>query len=262
MRVYEIRRGDTIRRACLTRHRVEFKYYGAAKASPPGGALPPDGFADTRALSGGTSAKREPGVGGSGAGRHADRNGTAHYASLISDRRMARRDGAIQRPQAQGLSRGSRSLSRAIRQDREALHRLLGDADAVVARAALRAAGELRNRAYLFETIRALNRAPLRGEAIRALTAFGSGITGTLSDVLNDDSVSIRVRRQIPRVLKNLPDQRSVTTLLPAIGHTDLTIRAAVLKALNRLRETAPQLNFDDIHLSNQPALERSARIL
>jgi hypothetical protein len=54
------------------------------------------------------------------------------------------------------------------------------------------------------------------------------------------------MRRQIPRVLKNIPDQRSVNALLPVLEQPDLTIRDSALKALNRLRETAPQLKFDD----------------
>jgi hypothetical protein len=54
------------------------------------------------------------------------------------------------------------------------------------------------------------------------------------------------MRRQIPRVLKNIPDQRSVNALLPVLEQADLTIRDSALKALNRLRETAPQLKFDD----------------
>ena len=74
--------------------------------------------------------------------------------------------------------------------------------------------------------------------------------------MLNDDQVSIRIRRLIPRVLKQIPDQRAVAVMMPAIGHADLSIRATVLKALNRLRETAPQLTFEgksiNDHLLNE----------
>jgi len=142
----------------------------------------------------------------------------------------------------------------AVRGDRgtEALHRLLDDADPVVARAALRAAGALGNRAYLYQIVNHLGNPRLRGGAIGALTAFGEAITGTLSDVLNDETLPVRIRRQIPRVLKSVPSQRSVNVLLPATGHPDLTIREAALRALNRLRETAPQLNFDDEFVTKQ----------
>src|SRR5206468_3537705 len=78
----------------------------------------------------------------------------------------------------------------------------------------------------------------VRGDAIGALAAFGPQITGTLSDVMLDESLPMRIRRQIPRVLKQIPNQRSVDVLLAAVGHQDLTLRAAILKGLNRLRET------------------------
>jgi AAA family ATP:ADP antiporter len=131
-------------------------------------------------------------------------------------------------------------------QETDALQRLLDDPDDSVTRSALRAAGSLRNRKYLFQVVAALDRSRLRSEAVQALAAFGPHIIGSLSDLLNDDQVSIRIRRQIPRVLKKIPDQHSVEVMMPAIGHEDLTIRAAVLKALNHLRETAPQLTFKE----------------
>jgi AAA family ATP:ADP antiporter len=84
------------------------------------------------------------------------------------------------------------------------------------------------------------------------LAGFGPGIDGSLSDVLLDEGLPLRVRRQVPRVLKNIPDQRSVDVLLALIGHRDLSIRAAVLKALNHLRETAPRLNFENAFVTGQ----------
>jgi AAA family ATP:ADP antiporter len=62
----------------------------------------------------------------------------------------------------------------------------------------------------------------------------------------------VSLRQQIPRVLKAIPDQRSVDVLLAAIGHQDLSVRASVLKALNRLRETAPHLNFANHFVTEQ----------
>jgi ATP/ADP translocase len=134
----------------------------------------------------------------------------------------------------------------------ETLHRLLDDREPEVVRAALRAAGALADRAYLYKIVTLLGNPRLRGAAVASLNAFGAAITGTLSDVLNDDTVPLRIRRQIPRVLKNVPDQRSVEVLLPAIAHPDLSIRVAVLKALNRLRQTDSQLNFDQAFVTDQ----------
>jgi HEAT repeat protein len=134
----------------------------------------------------------------------------------------------------------------------ELLHELLTDHDLEVVSSALHAAGMVKGRAYLYAMIEALANPRLRAQSIRALASFGPAISGTLADVLLDEAVPLRVRRSIPRVLKNIPTQRSVDVLLPAIGHPDLTIRSAVLKALNRLRETTPDLNFQDAQVMEQ----------
>jgi len=132
------------------------------------------------------------------------------------------------------------------------LHFLLDDSDPCVVREALKTAGELKGRTYLYPLIDALGKPRVRLEAIRALCNFGPLITGTLSDVLADEQVSTRIKKQIPRVLTTMPDSRSVTVLLSAIGHPDLHVRTAALKALNRLRETAP-----DLHIDDQPVTDR-----
>ncbi|HEY1341164.1 MAG TPA: Npt1/Npt2 family nucleotide transporter [Bryobacteraceae bacterium] len=134
----------------------------------------------------------------------------------------------------------------------EWLYRLLDDPDPHTRIAAIRSAGQLHNRAYLHALVEALGNARLRGDAIEALVAYGESICGFLSDVLLDESVAARVRRQIPRVLKNIPRQRSVDVLLHAVGSQDLSIRASVLKALNRLREAAPSLNFENTFVTGQ----------
>lgn len=117
---------------------------------------------------------------------------------------------------------------------------------------ACRAAAVLRDRADIFWLASLLKDSRMRGEALAALTAYGDSISGALSDMLLDETLPVAMRRQIPRVLKNIRSQRSVDVLLAAIGHEDLSIRAAVLKALNRLRETASDLNFENEFVSDQ----------
>ncbi len=117
---------------------------------------------------------------------------------------------------------------------------------------AIRAAGILRDRADVFWLASMLNDSALRAEAIDSLAAYGDSICGALSDMLLDESLPARVRRRIPRVLKNIPAQRSVDVLLGAIGHEDLALRSAILKALNRLRETSPGLNFENNFVTDQ----------
>jgi ATP/ADP translocase len=132
------------------------------------------------------------------------------------------------------------------------LHRLFEDPDGRVVAAAIRAAGCLKHRAHLHALIRRLGDAHLRGLAIEALAGYGHNIAGTLADLLEDPSVSVTVRLQIPRVLKRIPHQRSVDVLLHAIAHQDLSIRAAVLRALNRLRDLAPNLKYEERFITEQ----------
>lgn len=124
------------------------------------------------------------------------------------------------------------------------LHQLLQDSEPQVVTAALAAAGHLQNRSYLDALIGRLGHSRFRGDALRALAAFGDKITGSLSDLMNDTTVPVPVRRQLPRVLRRIPTQRSVDALLAAIDAPDLTLRATVLRSLNGLREEHPQLSF------------------
>jgi ATP:ADP antiporter, AAA family len=92
----------------------------------------------------------------------------------------------------------------------------------------------------------------LRGDAIAALAAYGPRICGSLADILEDKTLPIKVRRYIPRVLKRIPDQRSVEVLMKATIHPDSQIRDAALKALNRLRVSSPKLEFDGRFMTPQ----------
>ena len=129
-------------------------------------------------------------------------------------------------------------------QGTEALHALLTDEDPAVAGAACQAAAQLQNREYVIPIIRRLTDSRLRGVAIDALATYGNKIVGTLADLLEDESCPNAMRRQIPRVLRLIPTQRSVDVLLRFIGHADLNLRSVALRALNRLRETAPNLDY------------------
>ena len=141
----------------------------------------------------------------------------------------------------------------------ELLHALLLDPDCSVVAAAITAAANLKAREYVYRMIETLGSPKLRAQSIRALNSFGDTIAGTLNDSLTDGSTSLPIRRAIPRVLKNIPSQRAVDALLPLIGHSDLTIRSSILKALNHLRGTAPALQFDQKAVMDQLLSEARA---
>jgi ATP:ADP antiporter, AAA family len=134
----------------------------------------------------------------------------------------------------------------------ETLRRLLQDPDRRVIVAACRAAGRLGGHTHLLEMVRHLSNAHVRGAVMESIAALGSRVCGTLGDLLLDETVPLKLRRQVPRVLKLIPDQRSVEVLLYALDSEDLTNRAPVLKALNHLRENAPGLRFNDSFVTRQ----------
>jgi AAA family ATP:ADP antiporter len=128
--------------------------------------------------------------------------------------------------------------------DTKVLHKLLQDPEPEVVAEAARTAAKLQNRMYLDSLLRLLTSARTRGIGIEALTAFGERIAGTLADVLLDTTTPVAVRRQIPRVLKNIATQRSVDALFQAYDEADLSVRTAALRALGSLREKETKLNF------------------
>lgn len=134
----------------------------------------------------------------------------------------------------------------------ELLFRLLEDPDPAVASAACCAAASTGNRAYVPALVRKLGEPRQRAGAIQALASHGARIAGALGDLLEDSQVPIAVRRQIPRVLRLIPEQRSADVLLRAIGHPELAVRNAVLRALNRLRQTAPDLDYGAPQVARQ----------
>jgi HEAT repeat protein len=132
-----------------------------------------------------------------------------------------------------------------------ALRRLLDDPDPHVAAEACRAAGKVGDRIYFDQIAQRLADHSVRGSAIESLAVFGARVCGSLGDILLDANTPLAVRRQIPRVLRLIRDQRSVDVLAGSIGASDLSIRLAAVKALNRLRESAPDL------LMPKPAIQQ-----
>jgi HEAT repeat protein len=124
------------------------------------------------------------------------------------------------------------------------LLRLLGDNDPAVTAAACEAAAIVQDRSYVQPLVSRLGESRVRGAIISALARFGPRIAGTLGDFLEDSSASMAIRRQIPRVLQRVTDQRAVDVLLRSIGIENLNLRHSVIRSLNKLREDSPDLNY------------------
>ncbi len=137
-------------------------------------------------------------------------------------------------------------------EDRGVIQRLLSDPDSQVVSAAMRAAAAVTNRSYLLAIIQALSNPHLRGAAVECLAQYGVRIIGTLTDLLEDDQTPESIRRYIPRVLQRIRDQRSVDALIHALPTANVALRSAVLKALNKMRDSAPELNYGNAPLIDQ----------
>jgi ATP:ADP antiporter, AAA family len=124
------------------------------------------------------------------------------------------------------------------------LRELLHDRDASVASAACHSAGHLADRVYFGQLVERLGDRAVRGAAVEALAMYGARMCGSLSDVLTDPKAPAAVRRQIPRVLRLLRDPKSVQALAAGLDSADPGVRAAVVKAMNRLRVSAPELEM------------------
>ncbi len=140
---------------------------------------------------------------------------------------------------------------------RSPLLALVEDEDPKVAAAACRAAGARTDRDCVEAILRRTSEPLVRAAAIESLAAYGNRITGLLGDCLTDEKVPVAVRRQIPRVLQRVADQRSVEVLVRALNQLqDVGVRATCLKALLRLRETKPNLEFGESFVTEQVLVE------
>jgi ATP:ADP antiporter, AAA family len=129
---------------------------------------------------------------------------------------------------------------------------LLQDADLEVVREAVSSAAKLRDRSLVFALLPLVARSGLRADVLEAIASYGDGICGTLSDLLKDESLPMKVRRQAPRILQLIRTQRSVDVLVQAIGHGNLSIRESVLRALNSIRNRRPDLHFHQTFVTSQ----------
>jgi ATP/ADP translocase len=141
----------------------------------------------------------------------------------------------------------------AARGDREVeiIHALLANPDPGVAASACRAAGVLKNRVHVPGLVKLLADYRVRSAAIDGLAAYGPGTCGSLGDMIDDDSLPVAVRANIPRVLKRIAHQRSIDVLLNCYRHREPAIRAEALKALTRLRQETASLSFADPYLKH-----------
>ena len=85
-----------------------------------------------------------------------------------------------------------------------------------------------------------LDRAELRGDAVRSLRTIAPRITGLLVDALLDPTGSVRVRSRLPRVLAVCAPGRASEGLLCALDDPGLEVRLQAACALSAIKDRHP----------------------
>jgi AAA family ATP:ADP antiporter len=124
----------------------------------------------------------------------------------------------------------------------ELLGILLKDPALEVRSAAARGAGSAGHTEFLFAVVKLLSDRELRPAAREALLMFGRRIAGTLGDLLADSHGDLTLRREIPWVLARLNSRPAATILVDQLQTTDPLLKFRVVKALNRMHESNPDL--------------------
>jgi len=117
----------------------------------------------------------------------------------------------------------------------ELLHRLLRDDSMQVQRAAVEAAGETEDRAFVYPLVVRLKSDALQREARKALAQYGRRILGTLHDFLVDPNVALSIRKKIPAILADQPCQLAVMVLEDSLSKVPIPVRHTVIRALSSL---------------------------
>ncbi len=125
------------------------------------------------------------------------------------------------------------------------LEGLLEDESEDVVRYAMESAGRLARREFVPALVGRLDHPRLEGEAEEALVKFGSGITGTLLDLLGDASESLETRKASARILGRIGVQEAVDGLLHILGSVPEELEQDVIDALDRVRSGKASVRFD-----------------
>jgi len=138
------------------------------------------------------------------------------------------------------------------------LEKLLNDDSVRVAREAIIGIGRLQNRKYVHWLLDKLADKRYRRDARTALSRFGVSILGTLSDYLRDTQVAFIIRKNIPRVMAQIPNQSTVEVLVQSLDEIDPALKYYVVKALNKLHAQHADLKFK--RESIEPVLLRETK--
>jgi HEAT repeat protein len=122
---------------------------------------------------------------------------------------------------------------------------LMRDPAPAVVSAALEGIGEARDHRYIPALLAAIAGKHTKRAARAALARFGGDIVEILGQSLSDPATDVASKRTIPRILGEIGEQSAVDLLLAHLDADDPVVRAAVARALTRLRVAHPKLQID-----------------
>lgn len=124
----------------------------------------------------------------------------------------------------------------------EELAELLEDESPEVSRLAMDSAARCGQKEHLEAIIRKLKNPATREDAASALLTYGSKITGTLSDYLEDEALDVEIRKAIIDVLSRLASQEAADLLALELRKNQPDLDGEIIEALDRIHHLKPEI--------------------
>jgi len=134
--------------------------------------------------------------------------------------------------------------------------KLMNHPDRAIRKKAILAAGRSSHRELVPVLIQLLASRGSSRFARKALQQYNTTILDTLTDIFNVSEENIEIRRQIPLILSNFPNQSTVDILIGALSNEDGILSYRSIKALNRLRINGQSFYFNPDVISEYIANE------
>jgi len=126
------------------------------------------------------------------------------------------------------------------------LHLFAEDTASEVKRAALISIGQTPDNEFIPVLLQNLDTRHVRKYARESLAEYGEDIIVILTKLLENTDENEGQRLAIPKVLALIGSQKSVNILSKNLDTRDLPLRYQIIKALNKLRVSYPELKFDN----------------
>lgn len=134
----------------------------------------------------------------------------------------------------------------------------LEDPNPQVRRAAVRAAGQVKDERLVPGMLRLLEDRGLREDVRASLAEFGDAVVPQLEATLNDRRRPVELRVQIPRILRLIGTSHAAERMLESNIHDDAYLRYVIIDELARMCRVDPSLSIEEKY--NEGAVLRRLR--